>query len=139
MPDHLIRQSLAASGHQHLLATAPEEKDVDASVEAEKVTMAKIDEMIELRLNDLLDERLGVLTRDAFKSLTQTRLQRLVKVQLPVAADMFLNAAVSEYRDRFQEDCKMCEANFRGEVDKGITEVRQATSDCLQEIEELVK
>jgi ElaB/YqjD/DUF883 family membrane-anchored ribosome-binding protein len=148
LPDELVREVLTGSGHQHLLVpeTPPPpnklSKDANsvpdrqtsssASPDAEEAAMvAKVDRIIE--------QRLGKLTKDAFKALTQKRLNALVESQLPVAAELFLNGAVADHRDRFYEECKTSEINVREHIDEGITEVRDATNECAKEISELAQ
>ncbi|KAG9740406.1 hypothetical protein KCU73_g9213, partial [Aureobasidium melanogenum] len=148
LPDELVREVLTGSGHQHLLVpeTPPPpnklSKDANsvpdrqtsssASPDAEEAAMvAKVDRIIE--------QRLGKLTKDAFKALTQKRLNALVESQLPVAAELFLNGAVADHRDRFYEECKTSEINVREHIDEGITEVRDATNECATEISELAQ
>jgi hypothetical protein len=143
LPDEHVREILRGSGHQHLLTTPNDVKPLDPSVDAdagaEPVSVSKVDQMIERRLDELVEKRLEPLMKDAFQSLTQKRLGTLVKAQLPVAADLFLNAAVTDYRDQFHEECQMNEVSVREQIDEGNTEVREVTDGCAKEISELAQ
>lgn len=150
LPDDLLREVLTGSGHQHLLVPATRTsskkvskdantvKDEQSSSSASASPDAEEAALI-ARVDKVIEQRLGRLTKDAFKSFTQRRLHALVESQLPVAAEMFLNGAVADHRDRFYEECKTSEINIREHVDEGITEVRDATSECTKEISELAQ
>ncbi|KAH0269592.1 hypothetical protein KCU91_g8607, partial [Aureobasidium melanogenum] len=148
LPDEAVREVLTGSGHRHLLVPETQaaanklsqnvnlvpdrQVSPSASPEAEEAALvAKVDKIIE--------QRLSKLTKDAFKSLTQRRLHALVESQLPLAAELFLNGAVADHRDRFYEECKTSEINVREHIDEGITEVRDVTNECTKEISELAQ
>ncbi|KAH0364254.1 hypothetical protein KCU65_g6863, partial [Aureobasidium melanogenum] len=148
LPDELVREVLTGSGHQHLLVpempAAPNKLSKDAnSVPDRQVPSSASPEAEEAalvaRVDRIIEQRLGKLTKDAFKSLTQRRLHALVESQLPVAAELFLNGAVADHRDRFYEECKTSEINVREHIDEGITEVRDVTNECTKEISELAQ
>lgn len=84
-------------------------------------------------------KRLGPLVDRLFKSSTETRLESLIKAELPVATNRFLTDAVSEFHGQFYEECKTNEANLREQVDEGTIEVRAATNECSEEILELAQ
>lgn len=146
LPDVLLREVLKGSGHQHLLVPAmppaPKKLSKDAnSVQAGQASSSVSPDVEEAalvaRVDKIIEQRLGKLTKDAFKSLTQKRLHALVESQLPVAAELFLNGAVADHCDRFYDECKTGEINIREHIDEGITEVRDATNECTKEISEL--
>ncbi|CAD0085524.1 unnamed protein product, partial [Aureobasidium vineae] len=148
LPDDLVREALAGSGHQHLLAPVTRRSPKKLSEDTKLVhdrdvlptasTDAK-EAAIVARVDKIIEERLGKLTKDAFKSHTQRRLHALVESQLPIAAELFLNGAVADHRDQFYEECKTNEVNLREHVDEGITEVRDVTNECTREISELAQ
>lgn len=148
LPDELVREVLTGSGHRHLLVpgtpAAPNKlsKDVDL-VPDRQVSPSASSEAVEAdlvaKVDRIIEQRLGELTKDAFKSLTQRRLHALVESQLPLAAELFLNGAVADHRDRFYEECKTSEINVREHIDEGITEVRDVTNECTKEISELAQ
>lgn len=136
LPDDLVREALAGSGHQHLLVPAmsagtktPTEGPVDDTDAGDAALTAKVDKIIQ--------QRLDKLTKSAFKTLTTQRLHSLVETQLPIAAELFLNGAVSSHRDAFYEDCKANELAVREQIDEGITEMREVSDQCTKELEEL--
>ena len=136
MPDDLVREALAESGHQHLLAPATAPKTlskgpnpVDEPDTEDAALTAKVDKII--------SQRLDKLTKSAFRTLTHQRLHSLVESQLPIAAELFLNGAVSSHRDAFYEDCKANELAVREQIDEGITEMREVSDQCTKELEEL--
>lgn len=137
LPDDLVREALAGSGHQHLLAPAtanpktPSRGSVDDADTEDTALTARVDKIIE--------QRLDKLTKSAFKTLTHQRLHSLVESQLPIAAELFLNGAVSTHRDAFYEDCKANEFAVREQIDEGITEIRDVSDQCTKELEELGK
>ncbi|CAD0098420.1 unnamed protein product, partial [Aureobasidium mustum] len=147
LPDGLVREVLTGSGHQHLLVppmpSVPKNPSKDASPVHDGQTSSASSDAEEValvaRVDKIIEERLGRLTKDAFKSLTQRRLDALVESQLPVAAELFLNGAVADHRDRFYEECKTSEINVREHVEEGITEVRDVTNECAKEISELAQ
>ncbi|KAI4720933.1 hypothetical protein E4T48_02850 [Aureobasidium sp. EXF-10727] len=148
LPDDLVREALAGSGHQHLLAPVGQkspkgfsrdtklahDRDLPPVVSTDAQEAAMV-----ARVDKIIEERLDRLTKDAFKSLTQRRLHALVESQLPVAAELFLNGAVADHRDQFYEECKTNEVNLREHVDEGVTEVRDVTNECTREISELAQ
>ncbi|KAI5240686.1 hypothetical protein E4T43_05921 [Aureobasidium subglaciale] len=148
LPDELVREALAESGHEHLLAPVTPAvkikslKTTKSSHNELRVAKASADiseaDLI-ARVDTVIEQRLSKLTKDAFKTHTQRRLHALVEAQLPVAADLFLNGAVADYRDQFYEECQMNEASVREQIDEGITEVRDVTNHCTKEISELAQ
>ncbi|KAK6003470.1 hypothetical protein QM012_009241 [Aureobasidium pullulans] len=148
LPDDLLREVLIGSGHQHLLVpaapTAPKKRSKDANSIHDRQTFLSASPDTEeaalvARVDKIIEQRLGKLTQDAFKSLAQKRLHALVESQLPVAAELFLNGAVADHRDRFYEECKASEINVREHIDEGITEIRGVTDECTKEISELAQ
>lgn len=147
LPDDLLREVLTGSGHQHLLIPAPPPASEKLSKDANRVQDGQTssassdaeEAAMVARVDKIIEQRLGKLTKDAFKSLTQRSLHALVESQLPVAAELFLNGAIADHRDRFYEECKTSEVNIREHVDEGITEVRDATNECTKEISELAQ
>ncbi|CAD0114411.1 unnamed protein product [Aureobasidium uvarum] len=148
LPDDLVREALAGSGHRHLLAPIAQRspkkfsKDMKLVLDQDHLSSAPSDAQeaaMIARVDKIIEERLDKLTKDAFKSLTQRRLHALVESRLPVAAELFLNGAVADHRDQFYEECKTNEVNLREHVDEGITEVRDVTNECTREISELAQ
>jgi len=138
LPDDLIREALAESGHQHLLASATALKTLSKGSNTVDDTDAD-DAALTARVDKIIEQRLGKQIKDAFKNLTHQRLHSLVETQLPVAAELFLNGAVSSHRDAFYEDCKANELAVREQIDEGITEIRDVSNECTKELQELGK
>lgn len=148
VPDDLVREALAGSGHQHLLAPATlvgpntlskgtnSLNDLPSPLKAPAATE---DAAMVARVDRIIEQRLDKLTKDAFKSLTQRRLHALVELQLPVAAELFLNGAVADHRDQFYEDCKTNEVTVREHIDEGITEIRDVTNECTKELSDMTQ
>lgn len=148
VPDDLVREALAESGHQHLLAPAPSLglktlskgtnplNDLPSPLRAPAATE---DAAMIARVDKIIEQRLDKLTKDAFKSLTQRRLHALVESQLPVAAELFLNGAVADYRDQFHEECKTNEISVREHIDEGVTEIRDVTNECTRELSDMAQ
>ncbi|KAI5199281.1 hypothetical protein E4T39_06337 [Aureobasidium subglaciale] len=148
LPDELVRDALAGSGHNHLLIPVTpavpgqllKAKNLLYNEQRGSRTSADMEEAdLVARVDTIIEQRLTKLTKDAFKIHTQRRLHALVESQLPVAADLFLNGAVADYRDQFYQECQTNEANIREHIDEGITEVRDVTNDCTKEISELAQ
>jgi hypothetical protein len=146
LPDDLVREALAKSGHQHLLAPAtylqPPSKDtklLSDPVSPSRALANTEDVVLAARVDKIIAQRLDKLTKDAFKSLTQRRLHALVESQLPVAAELFLNGAVADHRDQFYEDCKANEVTVREYIDESVTEIRDVTDECTKELSELAQ
>jgi hypothetical protein len=148
VPDDLVREVMAGSGHQHLLAPAislhPNTlsegtnslNDLPSLLGAPAATE---DAAMIARLDKIIEQRLDKLTKDAFKSLTQRRLHALVESQLPVAAELFLNGAVADHRDQFYEECKTNEVTVREHIDEGITEIRDVTNECTRGLSDMAQ
>ncbi|THZ42810.1 hypothetical protein D6C90_05200 [Aureobasidium pullulans] len=149
LPDSLVRQILVGSGHNHLLVLATEagleklSKGTKLFNNSESPPRGLTDESEDTiaitRIDKIIEQRLGQLTKDAFKRLTRTHLNTLVESQLPVAADLFLNGAVADYRDQFYEECQLNENSVRENIDEGLTEIRDVTNDCTKEVQELAQ
>lgn len=149
LPDSLVRQILVGSGHNHLLVLATEagleklSKGMKLFNNSESPPRGLTDESEDTiaitRIDKIIEQRLGQLTKDAFKRLTRTHLNTLVESQLPVAADLFLNGAVADYRDQFYEECQLNENSVRENIDEGLTEIRDVTNDCTKEVQELAQ
>jgi type VI protein secretion system component VasK len=148
VPDDLVREALAGSGHQHLLApkTSPDPKALSKGIKSmndplfPSRALADIEDAAMIaRVDKIIAQRLDKLTKDAFKSLTQRRLHALVESQLPVAAELFLNGAVADHRDQFYEDCKANEVTVREHIDEGVTEIRDVTNECTKDLSELAQ
>ena len=138
LPDDLIREALAESGHQHLLAPATALKTLSKGSDPVEDSDAE-DTILIARVDKIIEQRLDKLTKSAFKTLTHQRLHSLVETQLPIAAELFLNGAVSSHRDAFYEDCKANELAVREQIDEGITEIRDVSNECTKELQELGK
>ncbi|THZ87214.1 hypothetical protein D6C84_01946 [Aureobasidium pullulans] len=149
LPDSLVRQILVGSGHNHLLVLATEagleklSKGTKLFNNSESPPRGLTDESEDTiaitRIDKIIEQRLAQLTKDAFKRLTRTHLNTLVESQLPVAADLFLNGAVADYRDQFYEECQLNENSVRENIDEGLTEIRDVTNDCTKEVQELAQ
>jgi type VI protein secretion system component VasK len=149
VPDDLIREALAGSGHQHLLAPpatslGPETfskgtKSTNDPLSPSRASADTEDAAMIARVDKIIAQRMDKLTKDAFKSLTQRRLHTLVESQLPVAAELFLNGAVADHRDQFYEDCKTNEVTVREHIDEGVTEIRDVTNECTKELSDLAQ
>lgn len=137
LPDNLIREALAASGHQHLLVPATSKTPSNDSTPGNLTDTE--DASLTARVDKIIEQRLDKLTKSAFKTLTKQRLHSLVEAQLPIAAELFLNGAISSHRDAFHEDCKANELAVREQIDEGITEIRDVSDECTKELEELGK
>lgn len=140
LPDDVVREALAGSGYQHLLvpAISADPKTVSKSPDPMDDSNAE-DAALTARIDKIIEQRLDKLTKSAFKTLTHQRLHSLVETQLPIAAELFLNGAVSSHRDAFYEDCKANELAVREQIDEGITEIRDVSNECTKELEELGK
>ncbi|KAI4757433.1 hypothetical protein E4T52_10878 [Aureobasidium sp. EXF-3400] len=148
VPDDLLREVLAGSGHQHLLAPAPSlglktlSKGTNSLIERLsplRASAATEDAAMVARIDKIIEKRLDKLTKDAFKSLAQRRLHALVESQLPLAAELFLNGAVADHRDQFYEDCKTNEVTVHEHIDEGITEIRDVTNECTKELSDMAQ
>jgi hypothetical protein len=149
LPDDLIREALAGSGHQHLLAPAkislgPKTLSKETASSQDRARPSKVpvnteDAVLAARVDVIIAQRLDKFTKDAFKSLTQRRVHALVESQLPVAAELFLNGAVADHRDQFYEDCKANEITVREHIDEGVTEIRGVTNECTKELSDLAQ
>jgi hypothetical protein len=131
--DRLVRELLQLSGHEHLLATQ-QEADLEFCFESEKVSIIKVERIIERCLDRYVEERLGGLTQNAFRLLTEQRLEDLVEANLPLATNPLIDGAMESYRHQFYEECKMNEYSLREAIDDGCTELRATADECSTEI-----
>jgi hypothetical protein len=98
-----VREILQLSGHEHLLATQ-QEADLEFCFESEKVSIVKVERIIERRLDRYVEERLGGFTQNAFRLLTEQRLEDLVEAKLPLTTDLLIDSAMESYRNQFFEE-----------------------------------
>jgi hypothetical protein len=138
VPDRLVREILKLSAHEHLLATQ-QEADLEFSFESEKVSIVKVERIIERRLDRYVEERLDSLTQNAFKSLTEQRLEELVEAKLPLTTDLLIESAMESYRNEFYEERKMNEYSLREAVDDRCSKLRATADECSTEIMDVAR
>jgi hypothetical protein len=131
--DRVVREILQLSGHEHLLATQ-QEADLEFCFESERVSIVKVERIIERRLDRYVEECLGGLTQNAFRLLTEQRLEDLVEAKLPLTTDLLIDSATESYRNQFYEECKMNEYSPREAIDDGCTELHATADECSTEI-----
>jgi hypothetical protein len=133
-----VREILKLSAHEHLLATQ-QEADLEFSFESEKVSIVKVERIIERRLDRYVEERLDSLTQNAFKSLTEQRLEELVEAKLPLTTDLLIESAMESYRNEFYEERKMNEyrcSKLRATADECSTEIMDVAREQMDQVEE---
>jgi hypothetical protein len=86
-----------------------------------------------------VEERLDSLTQNAFKSLTEQRLEELVEAKLPLTTDLLIESAMESYRNEFYEERKMNEYSLREAVDDRCSKLRATADECSTEIMDVAR
>jgi hypothetical protein len=131
--DRLVRELLQLLGHEHLLATQ-QEVDLEFCFESEKVSIVRVERIIKRRLDQYVEERLGSLTQNASRLLTEQRLEDLVEAKLPLTTDLLIDSAMESCRNQFYEECKMNEYSLREAIDNGCQSCMRRLTNARQKL-----
>ncbi|KAI5198022.1 hypothetical protein E4T39_06966 [Aureobasidium subglaciale] len=125
VPEHVLREAIARSGHGPLLGLA-------------SGTLV-LEQQQRSRVRRMSSPRLVSLVKGMFTTEVEARMKYLIESGLPLHTKDAIEKAMGDYQDQFYIHCAEAEAGIQEKVDEASLEVRMVLEDGMKEVEELVE